>query len=532
MSRPDDIFLLHQAVLGAAERWPQATAFRCRERAIGYAELATRVAALAAALRDAGVRRGDRVGIYTFKSIESAVGVFGIMAAGAAYVPMDPTLPAPRLRRIIEDCGIEVIVSHDEKARDLGRLLEEPGGLRAIFGPSMEAPAPVEVVAWSEISAAPGDDALRWPVTEQDLAYVMYTSGSTGTPKGLMHTHRSGLTYARLAARTYGLERTDRLGNHSPLHFDMSTLDYFAAPLVGAETVIIPEDVARLPASLAELIEAQRLTIWYSVPFALVQLLLRGSLDKRDCTSLRWVLFGGEPMPPKHLAGLMRLLPDARFSNVYGPAEVNQCTYYHVPRDRPLGDEPVPIGRVWHNAEGLVVDAHDRPVADGEPGELLVRTATMMQGYWNRPQLNERAFFRRAAPGGREDVFYRTGDLVRGDAEGNLIFLGRKDRQIKIRGYRVELEEIESVLGRHADVEEAAAYTVSGADGGNELYAAIVTHGQREVDRRALQAHLNEHLPRYALPKEIAVLASLPRTGSDKIDRRALAERAAAKPSS
>ncbi|NJN81449.1 MAG: amino acid adenylation domain-containing protein [Caldilineaceae bacterium] len=354
------------------------------------------------------------------------------------------------------------------------------------------------------------------------MAYLMYTSGSTGEPKGMIHTHFSGLSYAKMAAEVYGLHSEDRLSSFPPLHFDQSIFDYFSGPLAGATTVIIPEEHMLLPASLSQLMADERLSVWYSVPFALIQLAIRGALEERDLTSLRWVLYGGEPFPPKHLAALMALWPHARFSNVYGPAEVNQCTYYHVPQLGDQHDEAIPIGQIWPNAEGLVVDENDQPVAAGEVGELLVRSPTMMQGYWRRPDLNAEAFFRRASPGGHSEIFYRTGDLVQLPADGAYRFLGRKDRQIKTRGFRVELDEVESVLSAHPSVEESAVFAVSDQDHSVQIQAAVLVRADMTLTVAELVRHAQAHLPRYAVPARIEILTGFPRTSTDKIDRKAL----------
>jgi amino acid adenylation domain-containing protein len=362
---------------------------------------------------------------------------------------------------------------------------------------------------------------------EHDLAYIMYTSGSTGTPKGLMHTHYSGLSYARMSMSTYDLQHQDRLSNHSPLHFDMSTFDYFSGPMAGATTVIIPEEYTKLPASLSKLMESERLTIWYSVPFALIQLLLRGVLDARDLSSLRWVLFGGEPFPPKHLRALMAQWPHASFSNVYGPAEVNQCTFYLVPPIPEDSDEPIPIGEMCANAEGLVVDGDDQAVSPGQVGELLVRAPTMMRGYWSRPELNRKVFYRRLAFPDYEEVFLRTGDLVRLRQDGtNYDFLGRKDRQIKTRGYRVELDEVEAALLAHSGVEEAAVFAVPDSEGSQQVQAAVIPRRTAEHTLADLKKHVSGLVPWYAVPTKIDVMPSFPRTSSGKIDRRRLREQA------
>ena len=187
-------------------------------------------------------------------------------------------------------------------------------------------------------------------INETDLAYIIFTSGSTGRPKGIMHSHFSALNYARLSANTYELEESDVLSNFSSLHFDMSTMDYLTVTYAGASAVIISEAYTKIPASLSRLMQDEAISIWYSVPFALIQLLQHGLLEQRDLSSLRWVLYGGEPFAPKHLKKLMDLWPHARFSNVYGPAEVNQCTYYHLPNSfsgnaRFRADWPIP-GRI------------------------------------------------------------------------------------------------------------------------------------------------------------------------------------------
>jgi amino acid adenylation domain-containing protein len=387
---------------------------------------------------------------------------------------------------------------------------------------------------WNEVREFDGERAPNVRLTEQDLAYVIFTSGSTGIPKGIMHSHHSGFSYALLSADTYDLGHGDILGNHSPLHFDMSTLDYLTGPLVGGTTVIIPEAYTKLPASLSALVEQERVTVWYSVPFALIQLLLRGVLERRDLTSLRWVLFGGEPFPPKYLRELMQLWPHARFSNIYGPAEVNQCSYYHVPESLTGYEESIPIGTIWKNTEALIVDESDLQVSPETTGELLIKSPTMMRGYWGRPDLNAACFFKRQICADVHDRFYRTGDLASVNEKGEYLFHGRKDRQVKIRGNRVELDEIESVFIAHESVEEAAAYSIPAVDGspaapieGAEgIEVALVLKGGSEISKQEAMNYAGDHLPRYALPEKIRILGSFPRTTSDKIDRRELQKRA------
>ena len=519
-------YLLPHGIDQSAERDPHAIAFRFRGEDLTYQELCRRSNCLAEALVRCNVGRGDRIGIYMHKCLELPVAIFGAMKAGGAYVPLDPQAPPARLRAIIDDCGIRHLVTQASKRDVMGALFASSSPLEHVIGIEIEHPQCISSMTWDAVFDSPGMSAPNTRTMENDLAYVMYTSGSTGTPKGIMHTHRSGLAFAKLASKTYGIHPGDRLSNHPPLHSDMSTFDFFAGPLAGATTVMIPEDYTKLPASLSQLVAEERLSIWYSVASALVQLSTRGVLEARDLSALRWVLFCGEPMPAKNLRLLMEALPSARFSNVYGPAEVNQCTYYHVPHPPEDDAQSIPIGREWDNTEGLILDEHDRPVADGQVGELVIRSATMMHGYWNRPQLNHDAFYRCELFTGFERTFYRCGDLVRRRADGELEFLGRKDRQIKTRGHRVELDEVEAALTSHPLVLEAAAFALPDPEIGNKIAVAVIIEADSTLPRSTLQAYLRERLPSYAVPQTIEVLASLPYTPTGKIDRRALQLRA------
>jgi acyl-coenzyme A synthetase/AMP-(fatty) acid ligase len=279
-----------------------------------------------------------------------------------------------------------------------------------------------------------------------------------------------------------------------------------------------------LPASLSELIQDERMTIWYSVTTALMELLLRGVLEKRDLTSLRWILFGGEVFPPQHLKEMMAALPQARFSNVYGPSEVNQVTHFTVPAlPNKYEQDYVPIGQLLEVVEGLVVDEQDQEVAAGEVGELLICGATRMQGYWNRPELTEQSFLRVRpfANSPYEKIFYRTGDMVRLDEDGELRFLGRRDRQVKVRGYRIELDEIEAALSLHPAVGETAVYLL-GEDEDVTIEAAVVLRSGQTVKAADLKQHVALLLPPEGQPSSYVFHESFPRTGSGKISRRIL----------
>ncbi|MEM9849541.1 MAG: AMP-binding protein, partial [Bacteroidota bacterium] len=415
------LYTLPHTVLNAADRSPNHLAFRCMESSCSYAELAKQMNQLANCLLELGLKKGDRVGVFLNRSIETAVSIYGIMNAGGVYVPIDPNLSVERVRFLIKDCGIRHLVTNPAQARRLKKVLAEKTDLRYVIG--LQKDWAIPTIAWENVFQYP-TSTPKVRILAQDLAYIMYTSGSTGIPKGIMHTHYSGLSYAQLSSDLYQLHAKDIFGNHAPLFFDISTFGYFSVPLKGATTIIATDAHVKMPASLSKLIAEERISIWYSVPLALIQMLQRGVLEERNWDALRWILYGGEPFPIKHLKTLMERLPQTRFSNVYGPAEVNQCTYYHF-SEIPEEDEPIPLGEVWNNSEGLILDEDDKMVAAGERGELVIRSATRMKGYWQNPALTERSFYLQKTEYGTSNVFYRTGDLVRLDEQGRLQFLGR-----------------------------------------------------------------------------------------------------------
>jgi amino acid adenylation domain-containing protein len=499
-----------------------------------WAEADRRIGRLAALLRACGVEAGDRVGVHLRKSVDSFVAVHAVLRAGAVMVPLDPLASVDPVRAVLDEVGAKVVVTDARPAvvealagtAALGAVVTpvsedptDPAGTRTAGGGAAHGPA---LVPWRpDDVSGPTVPAAECRIGPDDPAYVIPTSGSTGRPKGIVHTHRSALAYAAAAARTYGLTTADRLANVASLHFDQSTFELYAAPLAGASVLVVPDTVLRFPASVAELLERERATVWYSVPYVLRQLEARGALRGRRL-SLRWILFGGEPYPPDELARLMALVPAARVSNVYGPAEVNQCTFHHLDRP-PDPARPVPIGRAWSAAEVVVVDpdAHppvpSRAAGDGRrTGELLVATPTMMRGYWGRPELTRSAIVEASFPGRTGTRWYRTGDLVVDDG-GELVFAGRLDHQVKLRGQRVELEAVEAVLREVPGVRDAAAVVDRGPTGEPRLVGVVVADG--EIDERAVRRAVRATLPAAAVPEELAVTDVLPRSSNGKLDR-------------
>jgi clorobiocin biosynthesis protein CloN4 len=311
-------------------------------------------------------------------------------------------------------------------------------------------------------------------------------------------------------------EPADRFANHAPFTFDLSVLDLYAAFAAGASVHLIPAELSYAPVQLVEFLYRQQISVWYSVPSALALMMRQGGLLERPAPeALRTVLFAGEPFPIVQLRALAAWIPQGRLLNLYGPTETNVCTYHEVAPADLDRDRPVPIGiaasgdKVWaQRADGAVA-------GPGEEGEVVVDGPTVMLGYWGQP--------RPAGP-------YHTGDFARVRPDGSFDYLGRRDHMVKVRGHRIELGEVESVLAQHTDVAEAATVVVGdGVDA--RLVAFVVPHAGRQPGPLALRQHSAERLPRYMIADELHVLPGLPRTENGKIDRRALAARAARWPS-
>jgi amino acid adenylation domain-containing protein len=463
------------------------------------------------------------VGIFGAKSIEAMIALWGIMKAGAAYVPIDPNSPTSRLATILQDCDIKHLVTDSEKRSAVQESISKGVALRTIIGVQ---PEPDELsdryATWENVFSTPGESQLKkLHIIEQDLAYIIYTSGSTGDPKGIMHTHHSGLCYAHWAVDEYHLTQHDRIANHSSFHFDISLFDIFGGAIAGASVVLIPKEFTLFPANFSQLLQDERITVIFTVPFALMQLSMRGALDMRDLRALRWVIYGGEPFPPKHLRTLMNQIPHSQFSNIYGPAEVNGVTFYHVPPIPENSIEPIPIGKMCSFAQSLILDESGEVTSPGKTGEIVIRSPSMMQGYWGRPDLNSRVFYYREAAPQYFERYYRTGDLVKMLSDGNLLFVGRKDRQIKTRGFRVELDEVEAALISHPGVEEAAIFVIQ-EDGNNFIHAAVIPKADQSLSDVLLSTYLAQIIPSYSVPTKYHIRQSFPRTTSGKISRRQL----------
>lgn len=522
----EDARSLGELLPRAAERDGDAPAVRHDGATLTWADAADQAARLGAALDAAGVGPGDRVGVHARKSPEAFLAMHAVVQRGAIAVPLDPTASPAYLAGVAERTACSVVITHAPCRRSaLALTTGDNPPVKTLVGVAPgDDSADVHCIGPDEIA---GLDPAGPRATGPDRpAYIITTSGSTGVPKGITHTHASALAYVDFKRAAYDLRPADRISDIAPNHFDISTLALWVTPAVGAANVVVTEPHQMLPASLSQLAADERISIWYSVPYLLTQLLDRGQLDDRDLSALRWVLFGGEMFPPQVLAALMARWPGARFSNVYGPAEVNACTVHHLDGP-PRGEEPIPVGGPVDTTEARLVDLDTLgqgrgpgpEPARGRTGEIWVCARTMMVGYWERPDLDERSIVTDAD--GRR--WYRTGDLGYRRPGGELVFTGRVDHQVKVRGHRIELEAIEAVLEDAPGVANAVAAVVRRGDGADVIVAGVVASVQAELpDAHALRRHAVEHLPAYAVPTVFLPLTATPTTGSGKLDRRTI----------
>lgn len=499
---------VHELFEAQVERTPDAVAVVCGDRQLTYRELNARANQLAHCLRKRGVGREVLVGVFLERSPEMVVGVLGVLKAGGAYVPLDPRYPPARVAYMLKDSRARLLLTQEQRLQDLPRHDAE-----------------VLCLDQRHTLCEREDDANPESVNRpDDLAYVIYTSGSTGRPKGVLTPHRGVVNYLAFLAQAYRLSESDRVLQLAFLSFDASVRDVIGPLTAGARLVLVGDEDARDPAALLATIREHRVTCLLSVVPTLLHSLTEAARDEGGaCDSIRLILSSAESLHvPTCRKARDAFAPRARLVNQYGPTECTMTTTYYAIADLDRQEGAVPIGRPIPNAQVYILDRHLNPAPVGVPGELHIGGVGLARGYLNRPELTADRFIPHPFRAEPEARLYKTGDRARYLPDGNIEFLGRFDHQVKVRGYRVELGEIEAVLREHPAVREAVVVVREETPGDKRLAAYVVPEPALPPQTAELHRFLRSRLPDYMVPSAFVVLDALPLTPNGKVDRGAL----------
>jgi aspartate racemase len=491
---------IHRLFEAQAARTPDAVAVEFAGERLTYQQLNRRANQLAHHLRGLGVSNGSLVGICVRRSFDVMVGLLGILKAGGAWVPLDPTYPKERLAFMLSDSEAAILLTQ----RALVSALPDYAG-RVICLDS----------DWATIAGASAENPAT-ETTVDDLAYVIYTSGSTGTPKGVMGLHRGAVNRFQWMWDAYPFSSREVSCQKTTLSFVDSVWEIFGPLLQGIPTVLIPEDVVRDIHALIPTLAAQRVTRIVLVP-SLLRVILDSYPDlQQRLPDLKICVSSGEALPLDLCQRFLAAMPHCTLINLYGASEGSaDSTYFDARRTPPRST--VPIGRPIANTQVYVLDAHLQPVPVGVPGELYVGGEGLARGYLHRPELTAERFIQVA-----DQRLYRTGDRARWSPEGELEYLGRVDGQVKIRGSRVELGEVEAALAQHPAVKQVVALAHTFAPGDTRLIAYAVPHALPSPPAGQLREFVRAKLPEFMVPSIFMWLDALPLTPNGKINRRAL----------
>ena len=482
----------------SAKKYPNKTAINFGDVDSTFFELEKSSNQLANILKNKNIKSGDRVVFCLHKSIKSIQAILGILKADAIYVPLDASSPMERLKQVVIDAEPKIIVCDSETASLVASLGE-------IFNLDTEV----------DTLISSSDKNLDYKNKSSDVAYILYTSGSTGKPKGVMITHANIINATDWAVEELGITLEDRMSQHPPLHFDLSTFDLYCAFKSGATLFLVPEGLSMFPGQLIKFIEKNKITIWNSVPSVMVYLSTSGLIKPDRIASVKKIFFNGEGFPTKFLASWMTVFPDKEFVNMYGPTEATvQCTFYKIPKVPTDLTKLVPIGKAQKGVEVFAVKDNGDIAKAGEEGELYVGGLGVGFGYWNNPEKTNSVFVSFPNKG----RVYKTGDLVKLLPDGNYEFIGRKDFQVKVMGHRIELGDIESALYSLPYVQEAGVIAVDVVETEGIRIIAFVNTKESKLASE-IKTGLASILPDYMIPHTIELRPSLPRTGTGKVDR-------------
>ncbi len=485
----------------SAEKFPEKTAYADVNHGYTYREMRAAGRSIGTALSNGLGAVKAPVAVYLEKSADCVAAYYGVLYSGCFYCPIDGEMPLERIRLILQVLQPRAIVTSPGLLENAKSVAD---GAEVLLFEDLLGTEP-DVAALEEIQRH---------VTENDPAYVLFTSGSTGIPKGVLLPHRVLIQYLHWLEERFDLGPEDVFGNQAPLYFDISTHDIYGAAYFGARMEIIPPHLFSFPVKLVEYLNERHVTTFLWVPSAMSIVSRLRTFRAAKPEFLRVILFAGEVLPRKQLDYWVEHLPEAVYGNLYGPTETFVCTAYVRDGSEPA-DEPLPIGTAVGNSEALVITEDGREAAPGETGELCLRGSCLALGYYNDPKRTGDAFVQNPLHDRYPDRIYRTGDLVYTDENGQLIYVSRRDFQIKRMGYRIELGEIETAANALDGVEECACVFQPKRE-------RLILYFEGSAEENDLRAQLERRLPNYMLPDRLVKLPALPRNANGKTDRQEL----------
>ena len=482
----------------SAVKYPEKTCFADENRSLSFKDLQREAKAVATFLLNENITKKPIV-VFMDKCVDCLVSFLGIAYSGCFYTPIDISMPLDRINKILEVLDPAVIISdkknisltHNFNFRSKTLLLDE-----------------IKLTAIQEDKIG---EAISSTI-DTDPLYVLFTSGSTGTPKGVVVSHRSVIDYTEWVTQTFTITEEDVFGNQAPFYFDNSILDIYCTLKNGSTLNIIPDKLFAFPIKLLEYLRDQNITTIFWVPSALCIVANLKALGKVELKELRKVLFCGEVMPNKQLNMWRKVLPHVLYANLYGPTEITDvCTYYIVDRDFE-DSEPLPIGIPCRNTGIIVLNENNELVKAGEKGELCVRGSSLSLGYYANPEKTKEAFVQNPLNMKYQELIYRTGDIVKYNEYGELMYLSRKDFQIKHMGHRIELGEIETVINGIEGVAASCCLY-------DEERKKIVLFYISTLDFNEIISIAKKKLPHYMIPSKCVKLQEMPLNINGKIDR-------------
>jgi amino acid adenylation domain-containing protein len=483
------------------ERVPDKVAFADEEISLTFRELDHHLSAIGSALARRGYH-AEPVLIYMDRSPQEIATFFGVISAGAFYVPLDEEMPATRIGLIMESCQARVLICQERTAEKAAAL--------GFSGEILRYEDLIAEEVSPELLKKCHDTAI-----DTDPIYIVFTSGSTGVPKGVTACHRSVLDYVEQLSETLGFDGDTVFGNQTPLYFDACLKELYPTIKFGATTYLIPRELFSFPVKLLQYLNEHRINTICWVVSAMTMISAFRAFDEVKPEYLRLVAFGSEVFPVRQLKIWREAAPKARFFNLYGPTEgTGMCCYYPVEREFEDG-EAIPIGRPFKNTQILLLKEGDVLAGEGEEGEICIRGTGVTLGYYNNPEKTASAFVQNPLQKAYPEIIYRTGDIGRRDENGDLIFVSRRDFQIKHMGHRIELGEIEANVNALEGVQLSACIY-------DREKNRILLFYVGDQEPAELTAQLKEHLPRYMLPNRTRKLEHMPLTANGKLDRKAL----------